>query len=260
MEHEFSMKELYDVFLKTTYPLEIAGRHFEADETLCVFDKVQIANFKELKSFTSAKGGFDNRDLIFWEHSKGITLELSQGIFNPLQFALLCNARMIYQEKEEQVLLPHREETESDELGKITFSKKPEGRYFIYNKETGEQLTYEVVDETSVIIKPYTSVILDYRYAYSGGAKKLMIGRGLTNTYLKLEGKTRVKDDISGATRTGVITIPKIKLMSDLSMRLGENASPVVANFSFLGLPDGDRNTSKVMTLQFLNDDIDSDM
>ena len=50
MEHEFSMKELYDVFLKTTYPIEIAGKQFEAGETLCVFDKVQISNFNEIKN------------------------------------------------------------------------------------------------------------------------------------------------------------------------------------------------------------------
>ena len=48
--------------------------------------------------------------------------------------------------------------------------------------------------------------------------------------------------------------------MSDLSMRLGENASPVVGNFSFRALPDDKGPSAKVMNLYFLNDDIDSDM
>ena len=34
MEHEFSMKELYDVFLKTTYPIEIGKRIIEEGEVV----------------------------------------------------------------------------------------------------------------------------------------------------------------------------------------------------------------------------------
>jgi len=40
MENEFSLKELYDVFLKTTYPIEIAGKQFAEGEVLCIFDKI----------------------------------------------------------------------------------------------------------------------------------------------------------------------------------------------------------------------------
>ena len=72
MENEFSMKELYDVFLKTTYPIEIAGKKFEAGETLCVFGKIQISNFNEIKSRVTAHGGYGDRDHVFWEETKGI--------------------------------------------------------------------------------------------------------------------------------------------------------------------------------------------
>ena len=94
MEHEFSMKELYDVFLKTTYPIEIAGKQFEAGETLCVFDKVQISNFNEIKNRITGHGGFADKETVFWEDTRGIDITLSQGIFNTLQFGLLCNAKM----------------------------------------------------------------------------------------------------------------------------------------------------------------------
>ena len=67
MDYEFSMKELYDVFLKTTYPIEIAGRQYDAGETLCVFDKVQISNFNEIKNRITAHGGYQDRDHVFWE-------------------------------------------------------------------------------------------------------------------------------------------------------------------------------------------------
>jgi hypothetical protein len=45
MSNEFGMKELYSVFLKTTYPMRIHGKEFEEGEVIAAFDKIQIANF-----------------------------------------------------------------------------------------------------------------------------------------------------------------------------------------------------------------------
>ena len=48
--------------------------------------------------------------------------------------------------------------------------------------------------------------------------------------------------------------------MSDLSMRLGENATPMVGEIRAKLFPDGERTDSRVIEMYFLNDDIDSDM
>jgi hypothetical protein len=223
---------------------------------------VQISNFNEIKSRITAHGGYADRDHVFWEDTKGIEVSLSQGIFNALQFALLCNANMIYQKQGKTISISKQEELESNEEGNITFSKVPVGEFFIYNKKTGEKITeYEVIDEKSVLINdPYVSVIVNYSYVYGGDSQILTVGRRMITGFLKLEAKTRVKDDISGKVRTGILEIPKLKLMSDLSMRLGKNANPVVANFNFLALPDDKGINGKVMNLYFLNDDVDSDM
>jgi hypothetical protein len=77
---------------------------------------------------------------------------------------------------------------------------------------------------------------------------------------LELEGKTRVKDDTSGLVTTGIIKIPKLKLMSGLSMRLGAQANPVVGSFRAEGVPVDSRRNSYVMEMYFLDEDIDSDM
>jgi hypothetical protein len=42
---EYSLKELYDVVIKATYPIEINGKTLLENETLAIFDKIQIANF-----------------------------------------------------------------------------------------------------------------------------------------------------------------------------------------------------------------------
>jgi hypothetical protein len=43
--NNFGIKELYDVALKTTYPIEMDGRVIEPGETIAVFDKISLANF-----------------------------------------------------------------------------------------------------------------------------------------------------------------------------------------------------------------------
>ena len=262
MNNEFSLSELYEVFIKTTYPIEIGGKELAAGETLCVFDKIQVANFNEVKNYVTARGGFNNIDRVFWEGTKEVDITFSQGIFNQLQFALLCNSKLIYTKKSESILISKREALESSEDGVIMIKEKPVGDIFIYKKATGEKLLeHSVIGDKEIKINtPYAEVIVDYNYNYDGGAQSVILGSRLIEGFLELEGKTRVKDDISGKTKTGIIKIPKLKLMSDLSMRLGKNANPVVANLRVKAIPTGDREKMKVMDILFLNDDIDSDM
>lgn len=261
MENEFSLKELYDVFLKTTYPMEIAGKQFQKGEALCIFDKIQIASFNENKSVITAHGGYQDRDRVFWESTKDVELVFSQGIFNELQFALLCNANLIYTAQNSSIKIPIREILESSENQEIKLSQTPCGEVFFYNKNTGDKLNLQLIEENTYLAPAaYTDIICDYYYDYNDGAKMVTIGKQLINGFLRLEGKTRVKDDITGKTRTGIIEIPKLKLMSGLSMRLGKNANPVVANFKTLLVPNGTGKNSTVMNIFFLNNDVDSDM
>ena len=48
--------------------------------------------------------------------------------------------------------------------------------------------------------------------------------------------------------------------MSDLSMRLGQNADPLVGTFNALAYPVGNKGDKVAIDLVILNDDIDSDM
>ena len=72
--------------------------------------------------------------------------------------------------------------------------------------------------------------------------------------------KTRLKDDKTGHEVTGLIVIPKLKLVSSLSMILGKNASPIVPTLKAVGYPDGVKGLERVMEIYFLNDDVDSDI
>lgn len=263
MENEFGLKELTDLTLKVTYPIEMAGRIFEPGEVIARFDKIQLANFKEVTSRVSANGGFDNRSHVIWEDPKEIRLSFTQGIFSARQFALLSNACLIDEQDEEGIIISGHYSGESDEEGKILVGKAGISDVFVYDAKTYEKITPKSIDFKNgkiVIDFQYKDVEVDFNYRYYEKVTSCILGRKLIQGYLQLEGKSRVKDDITGKTRTAILRIPRLKLVSDLTMRLGREATPVLANFNAIGLPTGERGNKQIMELLFLSDDIDADM
>ena len=261
MTNELNFKELYEVSLKSTLPIEVSGTKIEAGETIASFDKIQIANFQEVKSVASANGGWDNRAHIFWETTKEVKINFSQGIFSKIQLALMTNAQLINNEGEQIVPINKREEFESDEHGKVVIGRTLREPVFVYDKATGKKITGWTSTTDSIMLnEAYKSVIVDYWYDYDNGCQIMTVGRPLTQGYLSLVGKMRVKDDVTGKVRTGIIKIPKLRLMSDLSMRVGSDAIPQVGRLDAVAVPEGGRGQSKVMEIIFLNDDINADM
>jgi hypothetical protein len=100
MTNELGFKELYEVSLKSTLPIEMGGIKIEPGETVAFFDNIQIANFQEVKNIASANGGWDNRAHIYWETTKEIKINFTQGVFSKLQLALMSNASLIKNEGE----------------------------------------------------------------------------------------------------------------------------------------------------------------
>lgn len=261
MDKEFGLKELYEVSLKATYPIEVGDRKIAPGETIAIFDKIQVATFDEKKDWRTAKGGYDSRALIWWEETKEIKLTFTQGIFSKGQLALMTNAKILSKKQGENLLLSCRETLETDEEGKVYLKYAPQENIFVYAQKTGEKiLDFEVADQVLQIAKKYEEIIIDYQYNYVDDYSYFSFGRELTSGYLALEGKTRVKDDITGHVKTGIIKIPKLKLMSTLSMRMGSNTAPLIGQLDAVAVPEGVKGQKKVMELIFLNEDIDSDM
>ena len=171
------------------------------------------------------------------------------------------NSKLINVTEGEKILVPEREELETDELGRFTLKYFPVGSFFVYDLETGEKIdVFRFYEKTYNTNLPYKNLLIDYNYNYENGGSVVNIGQRLIKGYLRLEGRTRIKDDVTGQTHTGIIIIPKLKLMSDLSMSLGEKANPMVGRIQGKIIPEDSRMNSRVIEMYFLNDDIDSDM
>ena len=259
--NDFGFKELYEVSLKATSNIEVNGIQVEPGETIASFDKIQIANFQEIKNVASANGGWDNRVHIYWETTKEIKISFTQGVFSKTQLALMSNCQLIENEGEQIIPINIRQEYESDDRGKIVIGRTLRGPIFVYDKETGKKITGWTVTADSILLnEAYKSVVVDYWYDYDNGCITMNVGRPLTRGTLSLTGKMRVKDDTTGKVVTGIIKIPKLRLMSDLSIRVGSDAIPQVGRLDAVAVPEGVRGQQKVMEIIFLNDDIDADM
>ena len=262
MDNEFGLQELYSVQIKSTYPIEIKGKEIAAGEVIAAFDNVLIANFQEIHKEVAAQGGYQNRKLVIWNRTEGVNLIFTQGIFSKTQLALMNNSRLIKLNENQRVRIAQRDELETDSEGKITLTHVPiDSWIFVYNKETGEKLTgLSMIDErtlqTSLV---YKDVVVDYEYGYDNGIDVSFIGEDIFEGYVTLEGRTRIKDDITGETHTAIIYIPKLKITSDFNLTLGQNAQPMVGKFKGTALSIGGRKTSKALEIYFLDEDIDRD-
>ena len=262
MDNEFGMQELYSVQLKSTYPIEIKGRTYAAGEVVAAFDKIQIANFQEINKEIAAQGGYQNRKLVIWDRTEGVNLIFTQGVFSKTQLGLMHNARMVSIGEGKRIRIAQRDELETDDEGKITLTHVPiDSWIFVYNKETGEKLTSLSMIDEQTIQTPliYKEVIVDYEYGYDNGADVELIGEEIFDGFLTLEGRSRIKDDITGQTHTAIIYIPKLKITSDFNLTLGKNAQPMVGQFKGTALSVGGRKTSKALEIYFLDEDIDRD-
>lgn len=262
MDNEFGLQELYSVQIKSTYPIEVKGKEIAAGEVIAAFDKVQIANFQEIHKEVAAQGGYQNRKLVIWNRTEGVNLIFTRGIFSKTQLALMNNSHLIKLNENQRIRIAQRDELETDSEGKITLTHVPiDSWIFVYNKETGEKLTgLSMVDEktlqTSLV---YKDVIVDYEYGYDNGIDVSFIGEDIFEGYVTLEGRTRIKDDITGETHTAIIYIPKLKITSDFNLTLGQNAQPVVGKFSGTALSVGNEKQLRALEIYFLDEDIDRD-
>ena len=262
MDNEFGMQELYSVQLKSTYPIEIKGVQYATGEVVAAFDKIQIANFQEINKEIAAQGGYQNKKLVIWDRTEGVNLIFTQGVFSKTQLGLMHNARVLSIDKDKLIRIAQRDELETDEEGKITLTHVPiDSWIFVYNKETGEKLTDLSMIDSQTIQTPliYKDVIVDYEYGYDNGADVELIGEEIFDGFLTLEGRSRIKDDITGETHTAIIYIPKLKITSDFNLTLGTNAQPIVGKFTGVALSTGERKSSKALEIYFLDDDIDKD-
>jgi hypothetical protein len=138
----------------------------------------------------------------------------------------------------------------------------PSKKYWIfcYDNDTGLPIKeFKIFNNRIFFYKSYRNVMVDYTFTYEDKIKVLEVGNRLFNGFLRLDGKMSVKDEISGEVTTAILELPKIKLSSNLSMRLGKNyENSTVSDFYFTGYPEEEKNGT-VAKITFLDKDLTGD-
>lgn len=253
------MKELYDCQLKAVFQININGKTIDPGEPIAIFQSIQFGAAEEFKEHAAAKGGYHNQSKVVWDSTKEVAFNFTQGVFSKLHLALISNSNI---KKTENFNVPKIENIVTNEDSEATLRYTPiANTLFLYDSDGNRIVDYSL-DNKIVLFNnfQYEDVKAVYDFEYTGFVDSIIIGQELIQGYIELTAKTRLKDDKTGQTVTGIIKIPKLRLVSNLSMRLGRDLPPMVNSFKTIGYPTGPRGSERVMEFTILNDDIDSDI
>ena len=278
MDRFSGMKELYDVSLRLNAPLEIGNKKYDINESILNFKTAEIAQIDEAKKNVQARGGYHNNPLVNWEIDKEMSFAISNGVLSPTSWSLLSNSKLkepvikSVQYNEELHVIEEGEYCYVDlkyypnscnqlmgiqpnpELEPMPMGRRPELMLkplppsktkwiFVYDIETGKRIRdFEIYRNRIYFKENIRRVEIDYTFNYEDKIRTIEVGNRLLNGFLRLTGKMSVKDEKSGEVTTAILEMPKIKLSSSLSMRLGKNyEQSSVSDFFFVGYPDESR-------------------
>ena len=123
--------------------------------------------------------------------------------------------------------------------------------------ETNERETKYNFDDFKITDgEPFTNYIVDYFYNYNKNSYTVQIGNRLLNGFVRIEAKTKFKDDYDGKLRTVLLVFPKVRIYSNINLNFGENAPFNLAQMSATAYK-GERDFMEII---FLDEDISSDI
>lgn len=133
---------------------------------------------------------------------------------------------------------------------------------FCYDEETGRRIRdFSICGCRVYFPKSYRGVTVNYTFDCEDNVKVLEVGNRLISGFLKLDGKMSVKDEKSGNVTTAILELPRIRISSSLSMKLGKGYNEsVVGDFYFTAYPEEEcKKNSPVARISFLNIDVTGD-
>ena len=297
MDQRFGHKELYEVVLRAKIPMQFGNRYIEADEPVLYFDKIQMSVLSEQNHPIMARGGFGNMPRVIWDERSEVTFSMVDGVMSSVGMSILLSSNVL-SEKDKSPLYIHMKEgplpvkvymDENDkEISYIDLKHKivdyPAKKTFIfeYGRNAIQEKLYgknilipDPFDESQQLsrIEIYKDkncetpaennrkYLIDYYYEYEDEALIYSVKKERFNGLFTLEAKFYSKDENEGLNYTNVLFMPKVRIVSNINLRLGERADPTVSNFTIIGMPEmvGDQD-NLIMEITRLGQDIDADI
>lgn len=275
--------------------MQFGTRKIEVDEPVLYFENVSLSLLSEKDSLVMARGGWANLPRVIWEDRSEVQFSLVEGVMSSIGMGILMSANVISNTSQDEPQLVQKREGPFNLIEKEIDNKVynvlylehqpvyyPKKKIFIFQfardvvqkKVYGKFLNqvedplgrtciaiYEDKDLTinADIDKEY---IVDYYYEYGDKALIYTVQKERFNGLFTLEGKFYSKDENEGKNYTNIIYMPKVRVVSNIDLRLGEKASPTVSTFNIIGLPEnvGGNKKSLILEITRLNSDEDGDI
>ena len=289
----FGIKQLYEVVLKARTPMHFGSRYVEADEPVLYFENINISLLSEKNTSIMARGGWANLPQVVWEDRSEVTFSLSEGVLSSVGMGILLSADVLEKQGQEELLVRRREgpmNLDKDHCMVLkdwpVDTRKKKAFIYKYSRDTIQTKMYGKLDYNKMDpfdptrIEPRVQVynnkilsedqladidaqyIIEYYYQYPTEALIYRIQKERFNGLFSLEGKFYSKDENEGINYTNLIYMPKVRVVSDINLRLGERADPTMSVFNIIGMPEnlGSNKEGLILQMTRLDSDIDSDV
>ena len=286
----FGVKELYEVVLRAKVPMQFGSRYIEEDEPVLYFENISMAALNQRTKPILARGGWANVPRVVWEDRDAVEFSLSEGIMSSTSMSILLSSEVTTR-KENEPLYIHKKEGPTSLINGRLFlqhwpvtNDKKKTFIFEYSRDAVQKKVYgkrieglkDPLDES--VERPCIEVyedrelqtpadinkqyITDYYYEFKDEALVYTIQKERFNGLFTLEGKFYSKDENDGINYTNLIYMPKVRVVSDINLRLGERADPTMSVFSIIGMPENAGGNKKNLILEItrLGKDIDGDI
>ena len=237
---------------------------------------------------------------VIWDERSEVQFQMVEGVMSSVGMSILLSSNVL-SERDKQPLYIHMKEGPilatsfpkeingvEKEVPCVNLKYKPvlypDKKIFIfdYDRNTIQEKLYgkyepkpDPYDNTQIIprLEIYkdknceipaengSNYVIDYYYKYEDDALIYCVNKERFNGLFTLEAKFYSKDENEGQNFTNVLFMPKVRIVSNISLRLGERADPTVSTFNIIGLPEtvGDQK-NLIMEITRLGQDIDADI
>lgn len=273
--------------------MQFGNRYIEADEPVLYFENVNMSMLSEKSSPIMARGGWGNMPKVIWEDRDIVQFQMSEGVMSSIGMSILLSANVTSAAQQDEPLLVNKREgpfSIDSTNGKIYIEHWPVpveqkktfifeyGRQTVQKKIYGKRIYGELDPFDPTIEKPCIQLyedkeltipadadkeyMIDYYYQYTTDALIYTVQKERFNGLFTLEGKFYSKDENDGMNYTNILRMPKVRVVSDINLRLGERADPTMSAFNIIGLPEraGVGKKSLILEITRLDKDIDDDI
>ena len=289
IDQYFGVKELYEVVLRAKTPMTFGTRYIEENEPVLYFENISMSTLSERNQPIMARGGWANMPRVIWEDRSEVQFTFSEGVMSSISMGILLSSQVVSPTQEKKLFVSKREgpkpidedtyllpiehwpvdyplrktfvfEYERGVAQKKVYCEKVEGQMDPFGVEIPSLRLFEDKEHKVPIEDIDKKFLVDYYYQYNNEALIYNIQKERFNGLFTLEGKFYSKDENKGYNYTNLMYMPKVRVVSDINLRLGERADPSVSVFNIIGLPentDGVKNL--ILEITRLNENLDEE-